>query len=346
MTPLISSPATVWQGLAALRCLARCEQTPDSASFDFALPTGLRAEFRPGQFISLGPVIEGKAQFRAYSIASSPGQAQTLTLGIKRVEDGLVSNWLFDTLQAGMSVDALAPAGEFCLDMAALPDALLLLSAGSGITPMLSMARAVLESGCDAAVHFVHSARSEDDLMFAAELQALAAQYPTFRLELFLSRPTGRLSCHAGRLDADRLGALLPRAARVQVYMCGQEGYMDMAMAALLTAGLQAAAIHRESFAASSSVVAADARRYRLSVPAFGRQATIAAGESLLDALEREGLPIIGACRTGVCGSCKCRVVDGEVESSSQLPLTAQEIGAGYVLACSSHASGDLTLVL
>jgi len=346
MTTQISSSGAVWQGQAPLLCLARREETPDSASFEFAVPAGQRAVFLAGQFISLAPVIDGATHYRAYSIASAPDRAQTLTLGIRRVDDGLVSNWLLDNLRAGMTLDALAPAGSFCLPPDELPATLLLLSAGSGITPMLSMARAALASHRAVEVYFVHSARSEDDLMFADALQELAARHAHFHLELFLSRPVGRYACQAGRLDADRLGAVLPRIDGAHAYLCGQDGYMDMATAALRTLGLPEAAIHRESFVATASEVSADAMRYRLSVPSFGTEATIAAGESLLDVLEREGLPIIGACRTGVCGSCKCRVVDGEVESASQLPLSAQEIEDGFVLACSSHASGDVTLAL
>ena len=121
---------------------------------------------------------------------------------------------------------------------------------------------------------------------------------------------------------------------------------MDDVSGWLRDAGIGEEAIYREDFQTACVAVTEDAERFSLHVPDFGRTAEIAVGELLLDVLEREGLPIIGACRTGVCGSCKCRLVDGEVESASALPLTPEEQAAGYVLACSSRAKGDLAVEL
>ncbi len=121
---------------------------------------------------------------------------------------------------------------------------------------------------------------------------------------------------------------------------------MDAVSDFLREAGVADEHILRESFTPPVIEIHADAARYALNVPAFGKTAEIAAGESLLDVMEREGLPIIGACRTGVCGSCKCKVLSGIVESSSSIPLTPDEVANGYVLACSSTAKGDLEVAL
>ncbi len=345
MNKPIELPA-IWQGETPLVCVARTEETHDCATFELAAPTGQYFRFFPGQFVSVGVEVEGRTHWRAYSISSSPSQAETLSITVKRVRGGLVSNWLLDHWRAGMSLPALAPAGEFGLKSPELPKTCALFSAGSGITPMVSMTRWLLETAAGVEIHFFHSARSEDDFIFGRELQALAREFGNFHLHLFLTRPQGGLSCHQGRLDAARLKMLLPDLQGAQAWLCGQDGYMDDVTGWLVGAGMAQDAIHRESFTPAIAEVAEGAEQFELNVPAFGKTAAIAAGETLLDVMEREGLPIIGACRTGVCGSCKCKVVSGEVESTSSVPLMPEEIAAGYVLACSSTARSHLEVAL
>jgi len=334
----------IWQGESPLACLQRIEETHDTATFVFDAPSGRFFHFLPGQFISIGVTIAGKTHWRAYSISSSPSRPETLSITVKRVAGGLVSNWLLDNIHAGHELPALAPAGDFALHAGDVPARLALFSAGCGITPMMSMTRWLLETHAAIDIHFFHSARSEDEFIFRDELQRLVAEHPNLKLHLFLTRPQGRMPCHHGRLDGQRLWALLPDRKNLRAYLCGQEGYMDDVSNWLAAAGLGAASIHRENFAPVRTDKPTDGERFSLHVPAFGRSADIAVGELLLDVLEREGLPIIGACRTGVCGSCKCRIVEGEVETSSSLPLTPEEVAAGYVLACSGKARSNLAL--
>jgi len=335
-----------WQGDSPLVCVERREETPDTATFTLAAPSGSFFHFLPGQFISVGATIDGKTHWRAYSISSSPTRPETLSITVRRVTGGLVSNWLLDNVRSGDELPALAPTGDFALQAADVPANLALFSAGCGITPMMSMTRWLLETRAAVDIHFFHSARSEDEFIFRDELQALAAQHVNLKLHLFLTRPQGSIPCHHGRLDASRLQSLLPGRNGTRAYLCGQEGYMDDVAGWLLDAGLGEAAIHQENFQSACVAGAEDAERFSLRVPDFGRTAEIAAGELLLDVLEREGLPIIGACRTGVCGSCKCKVIDGDVESTSTVPLTPEEIAAGYVLACSGTVKGDVALAI
>lgn len=350
---LMNTPAErplVWLGETPLACVARREETHDTASFEFVAKAAgaedRQFDYLPGQFISVGVEIDGKIHWRAYSISSSPTQSESLSITVKRVRGGLVSNWLLDTLQPGMSLPAHKPAGDFALKPDHLPPTIALFSAGCGITPMMSMARWLLQTGQGVDIHFFHSARSEDEFIFGNELQALAEKHPQLKLHLFLSQPQGRMQCHAGRLDASRLKSLFPQSGRTRAYLCGQEGYMNCVSTWLKECGMAEGDILSENFAPFANPIALDADRFNLSVPAFERSLEIAFGEKLLDALEREGLPIIGACRTGVCGSCKCKVVSGEVDVSSTLPLSADEISAGYVLACCATAKEHLALEL
>ena len=208
------------------------------------------------------------------------------------------------------------------------------------------MARWLLETHSATEIHFFHSARNEENFIFREEILKLANTHTNFKLHCFLSQPLGKIPCHAGRLNAERLHSLLPATADTQAYLCGQNAYMADVSRWLREAGLPDTSIHQEDFAPIRHEISGTAERFNLHIPAFGKNAEIVVGELLLDVLEREGLPIIGACRTGVCGSCKCKVVDGIVETTSSAPLTPEELAAGYVLACSGTAKSHLALEL
>lgn len=363
LAPLLQAP--YWsQGERQLICTARHDETHDgdtvtATTFTFqTAPQTSRFHYQPGQFLLLNVTIDGQTHSRAYSLCSAPTRPHALAITIKRVAGGRVSNYLLDTLQPGMTLAALPPQGQFHLS-AQLPAALLLLSAGSGVTPMMAITRTLRDLGLKTQIHFVYSARHASDLIFRDELLALAAQDENFHLTLLLESmpeeamplPGDRLV--AGRLQAELLAELTAGLADYQIYLCGPSGYIDAVHGLLADPRYAGVALYEERFsaaaptpnAAAPSAEQADAN-FALSVPAFGTDSTIAADETLLDALEREGLPIIGACRAGVCGSCKCKVEAGSVESSSTLALTAEQVAEGYVLACSSKATSDLQLAL
>ena len=201
-----------WHGETPLTCVKRIEETPDTATFVLATSTGQFFSYLPGQFISIAVTIDGKPHWRAYSISSSPTQPETLSITVRRVEGGLVSNWLLDHIQPWSELTAREPAGDFCLDPDALPSRLALFSSGCGITPMISMTRYLLETQAQTEIHFFHSARDETNFIFRNELLALATRHPRLKLHSFLSRPHGQTTSHTGRLDATRLRALLPDA--------------------------------------------------------------------------------------------------------------------------------------
>ena len=357
--------APLWsQGERALICTERHDETQDgdtvtATTFFFqTAPQPSRFHYLPGQLLLLTVTIAGRQISRAYSLSSAPTRPHSLAITVKRVAGGEVSNYLIDTLQPGMMVSAQPPQGHFHLPQT-LPAQLLLLCAGSGITPMLSMTRSVRDLGLKNPIHFVYSARHADDVIFRDELLARAKDDPDFHLTLLLETasdaltlPRGRLA--TGRLDAELLAEISYGLNDYQIFLCGPSGYMDAVNGLLDTPRYVGVPLHEERFSPSanpgatetSSLNASDDSHFALSVPAFGTQTRISAEETLLDVLEREGLPIIGACRAGVCGSCKCKVESGEVQSSSTMALTPEQVAEGYVLACSSKATSDLQLAL
>ncbi|MEA5097660.1 MAG: hybrid-cluster NAD(P)-dependent oxidoreductase [Burkholderiaceae bacterium] len=341
-----SAPFPVWQG-GKLRCIARFEETHDSATFVLTSDTPSCFEFLPGQFVTVGFEIDGVRHYRAYSISSSPLQSDSLSITVKRVADGLVSNRLIDSFGVGDWLDALAPAGEFHLPAPAHIGPLVLLSAGSGITPMMSMTRWLLARQPDAIIYFIHSARSEQDIIFRDELLAMARQHRNFRLELFLSKPEGSIRCHAGRLAPERLTALVGNRKEGRFYLCGHPDYMQMVEDWYHSSKLPSDRLLKEKFSPDAlTEEVGNGQMFQMSVPAFGMTADIADGQTLLEVMETESLPIIAACRSGMCGSCKCKVTEGQVERLSTATLTPEEVEAGYALACSTRANSSVTIEL
>lgn len=364
LSTLLTAP--LWsEGERELICLHRQDETRDGDTITattlvfqtHAQPS--RFHYRPGQFLLLSVTLDGERLHRAYSLSSAPTRPNTLAITVKRVAGGRVSNYLLDTLQPGMTLRALAPSGQFHLPDT-LPRNLLLLSGGSGITPMLSISRTLLDLHADCQIHFVHSARHAGDLIARQQLLHWAQHHPNFHLTLLLEQATSDLPCHEGRLSAELLAQLTAPLSDYAIFLCGPGGYMNSVKELLAAAAYQHIALYQEDFSPSTSPatsttspapsatadVGLSAPGFSLSVPAFGHQSHIGADETLLAALEREGLPIIGACRAGVCGSCKCKLEQGEVESGPQLALSAEQIADGYVLACASTPRSDLQVTL
>jgi NADH oxidoreductase Hcr len=345
----IETTLPLWQAdQQALILTERIEQTADSTSFIFNSETPAQFHYKAGQFTLLEVEIDGVLHHRAYTISSSPSRPDNLEITIKRVEDGLVSNHLIDHLKVGDKLNASSASGEFNLQDGSDAEHYVFISAGSGITPLMSMSRYLLDNNSKAQIHFIHSARHDQDIIFYDELQAMAAQHSNFRLDLLLTR---QASSHfqQGRLDRNKLQQLVPELSHRAVFTCGSNGFMEMLESLLQERGFDLSRFHKESFDGEDLIpaeVGAADLAYELSVPSFGKTTTINGDERLMDVLLKEQLPLIVACQSGICGSCKCRVVSGEVEASSQSPLTPEEIAQGYVLACSSRAKSDLEIAL
>jgi len=332
-----------------LLCIGRTEETADTATFEFRHLDSRPFEYQAGQFITFEVDIADELLHRAYSISSSPAQPQTVSITVKRVDQGRVSNFLLDNLQPGHALKALPPAGEFTLQQCRATPKLVLMAAGSGITPCLSIARWLLDTEQQVSIQFIYSARSEADVIMAAELDRLAVAHDNFQLQRLLDQCEGpRDGDYQGPLNAELFAQLVPELAGRTLFSCGPEGYMTALRELAQGREFDMNFFHQESFVPAEIVaeVAEDAAQYQLKALQSGITAAVSAGESLLSALEAAGVPVTGACRAGVCGSCKCQLTAGDVDSSSQATLTEAEIAAGYVLACSSTVQSDLAVAL
>ncbi|MFF8840981.1 2Fe-2S iron-sulfur cluster-binding protein [Streptomyces sp. NPDC015130] len=313
-----------------------------------------RFTYRPGQFLTLKlPGADGKPAARCYSLASSPHTGEPLKITVKRVAGGHGSNWVCDRLAAGDEVEALPPAGTFT--PGSLDRDLLLAAGGSGITPVLSIAKSALAGGGGRVV-LLYANRDESSVIFRDELRELAAKHPDRLLVVHW------LESLQGLPRADRLAAALAPYADREAFVCGPEPLMDAVEQALRAVGAPGHRIHRERFFSLSG----DVFDVPAQAPATenateeGTQNALEAGGTpadgvgtaeveldgethtlawpratpLLDALLTAGVDAPYSCREGACSACTCRVVAGDVKMLRNEVLDDEDLAEGYVLAC------------
>ncbi len=333
--------------------VARVESlTDDSAAVTFEVPPPLtdRFAFAPGQSLT----VRRGDERRSYSICAVAGRAPRI--GVREVAGGAVSGWLVHQVRAGDVIDVQAPSGSFTPDLDA-PGRHVLIAAGSGITPVLSIAGSVLAAQERSAVTLIYGNRRSDTVMFADEIADLKDANPErICLVHVLSREPQEVELFNGRLDAAKLRALLPVTADVAAvdhwWLCGPFGMVEAAIAVLASLGVPRGRIHRELFyvedappAPATHAEAAAGPGAEVTVLLDGRSSsvTVPAGTPVLDGAQRVRPDLPFACKGGVCGTCRARLVDGEVTMRRNYALEQEELDAGYILTCQSlPVSGTL----
>lgn len=242
--------ATWWEGgKVELRLVRRVAETHDVNTFEFEATDGRLFRYLPGQSIAMTFVIDGAQVKRSYTISSSPTRADRLHLTIKRVPGGVVSNWMADHAKVGDVFNGRGPNGRFSCAREA-PRKMLLLSGGSGITPVLSMTRFCHDRGLDVDIVFVHAARREEDLIAADELSWYARRMEAFRTVYVLSEvgPEDAWDGLRGYFDATKLYSEVPDFVEREVYLCGPNGFMDAMRGVFADANYDMSRFHYESF--------------------------------------------------------------------------------------------------
>jgi ferredoxin-NADP reductase len=350
------TPASgVWRGGDdLLRCIAISTEAPGVKTFRFAAVSGAPIRFHAGQFITLRLPLPPSAEtggdvWRCFTIASSPLQDTAIDLTIKTQGGAHTINssgtaWMHHALAAGMTLKAMPPAGPFCLTQP--PETpLLLVSAGSGATPMASIARFLRDIDCRTPVHFIHLARTPADWLFKPEIEAIAAALGTWKLDWLTTTTHGRPTAAA-------FAAMAPDLATREVFCCGPAGFMEAVEAAHASAGGPAAAFRREAFisipipelAPEPPHPAAATLSFTVRFEPSGKEAKAKPSETLLALAGRLGIAIPYACAEGICGTCRLRKRSGSVEMNHQGGIEEEEIAAGELLACCSYARSNLVL--
>ena len=323
--------------------------TDEAVQITFDVPESLQNQFNfiPGQYLTLDLTVNGQVARRSYSICSKPGEP--LAIGVKAVKNGLISNYLTQNIRVGETVFVAHPTGNFKLNSTSKH--IVAFAAGSGITPILSMAKAI--EGTEQNMRLFYGNRTKQASLFLSELDQLTATSTTH----FLSGEHVE-GTHTGRLDKAQVTAAIKADLSLlkadAFYICGPEEMLLDVKSALTFFGVNEEKIHFELFTtptsqsseASTPLLFTGESHVKMilddEVVAFNLKAS---GKSLLDAGIDAGIDAPYSCRGGVCSSCKAKVISGEAIMTLNYSLSDEEVKSGYILTCQAHpASSDLTV--
>jgi 3-ketosteroid 9alpha-monooxygenase subunit B len=339
-------------GYHSLRVKKVVPETHDASSFAFEVPDGLRETFRyrPGQFCTFRVRIGDHVQLRSYSMSSAPETDDDLTLTVKRVAGGLVSNWFLDNVGDGDMVEMTKPAGVFCPNDSDRP--VLGFCGGSGVTPVMSITKHLMSSS-QRSVRLLYANRDRPSVIFDEALRALCARHPD-RLSV-----RHHIDADGGFLSAGDVAAFVAGSFGADFYICGPGPFMDIVESTLLVSGVARARIFIERFlveqqdkdrqAATSGAGngrEADAPR-TVTVVLGGKTVEVAyqPGDTLLETARRGGLRPPFSCESGNCATCMAFLKQGEVTMRVNNALTPEEVEEGWVLTCQSVPRGPAVKV-
>jgi len=349
-----------------LRVSAVERLTDDAIAIEFDVPPELADEYRflHGQHVSLRSLEAGDDLRRSYSICSAAGSGR-LRVAVKRLSGGVFSAYAHDHLKAGDTIEVVTPIGHFntALD-AEHARSYAMLAAGSGITPILSILATILETEPNSSVTLIYGNRTVQDIMFLEELEDLKNLHPDrFAMFHVLSREEQDIALFHGRIDREHLGQFLDQLVRPEDvdewFLCGPREMVDSARALLIERGTQPAHVHSELFHADSATRPIQTREAstlpstiegtsEVTIILDGRRSTFQLardGERVLDAALHVRSDAPYACKGGVCGTCRAKLVSGSVEMEQCYALEQSEIDAGFVLACQSHPTSEKVIL-
>ncbi len=345
--------------------------TADSVEVTFTVPPELHDEYDylAGQYVALRATIDGHELRRSYSICRPPQRDTTqggrISVGIKRDIGGRFSTWANSELAPGDRIDVMSPQGTFTTGLPDLDGAHIVgIAAGSGITPLMSVAHTVLETSDTARFTLVYTNRSTLDVMFLEELADLKDRYPArLALHHVLSREQRAAPLLSGRIDAEKLGTMLDVLIRPEAvtewFLCGPFELVQLCRDTLEERGVPATDIRFELFTTDAEriegdigrpvIVRPDEETIRIDFTLDGLsgsvESPVSANESILNAALRVRSDVPFACAGGVCGTCRARLIEGKVQMTENYALEPEELERGYVLTCQSHPKTPVVVV-
>jgi len=331
------------------------KETADTVSISFDIPENLKNDFSyiPGQYLTLKADINGEDIRRSYSISSALSENE-LRVAIKQVENGKFSTYACSSLAAGQSMDVMTPQGGFKVETnASNANNYVFYAAGSGITPVLSMVRTILETESNSKVFLYYGNKSADLTIFKAQLDELNSKYSNFTLRYILSREESGDANTNGRIDNSKcshfFGTELADLSIEGIYACGPESMIETVKEFYTSKGL-ADKVHFELFttpvsAASDNTAVADADpsaevNAEVTVIIDDEEYSFplaTSGKDVLSAAQDADADVPFSCKGGVCCTCRAKVLEGQVKMSLNFALEEDEVADGFVLTCQSH---------
>lgn len=341
--------------LCRLRVARIDQETPDVKTFRLVAchGGGIPFSYLPGQFLTLTLPAGERPIRRSYTISSSPTQGYYCEITVKREEQGAGSRYLHDKLAVGDTLEVKAPSGKFFFT-GQEADSIVLIGGGVGITPMMSIARALTDMAWPGDIYFVVACQDPAHFIFESELKQLEARYANLHLFVAMSRIEGDIGNYrSGRLSKDLLAEWIPGLKEMWVQLCGAPAMMDATSQMLAELGVPKEQIHTENFGSTrkpKAKVAADQKAAETShgiVLSFAKSNTsteILPDETVLEASERADVNIEYSCRVGSCGECKVKLLSGTVVMEEESGLDPGEKESGIILACQAKCSGDISV--
>ncbi len=334
-------------------------ETPDAVTLTFWHPINEEIRYQPGQFLTFLLNINGQKIRRSYSMASSPHVDVSLAVSVKRVPGGLASNYLCDRVKVGDILEVLEPMGNFVPKLNAQNQRLIvLIGAGSGITPLFSMAKSALHVEPNSRVWLIYGNRNKDSIIYKAHLDAMEQAYGKSRFQVthVLSQPGFTWFGQRGRLNQHTLTKLLDQLSATErqnatVYLCGPDGMMAEARSALSLVGIPAERVFRESYV-TAPVPAGDVVEEPMTADDEGTpevtvlyegseyKFAVAPHQTILEAALKLDIDLPYSCQAGMCTACLGRCTSGKVKLDEEDGLSESELKAGYVLTCVAHPVG------
>jgi 3-ketosteroid 9alpha-monooxygenase subunit B len=340
-------PVLRQHGYHSLRIARVVPETHDASSFVFDVPADLADTFRyrPGQFCTFRVHVDGDEQLRSYSMSSAPATDSELTVTVKRVAGGLVSNWFLDNLSEDSAVELTKPAGVFCPQDS--ERTIVGFCGGSGITPVMSIAKHVLAT-TDRPVRLLYANRDRGSVIFDAALAALGAEHPG-RLEV-----RHHFDTEGGFLTTEAVAQFVAADLQADFYICGPGPFMDLVESTLQARGVAPERIFMERFlveqaektdALIDGEASGDADAAvpdEVTVTLGGKTVVVRyqPGDTLLETARRGGLRPPFSCEAGNCATCMAFLKEGSVRMRANNALTPEEVEEGWVLTCQSLPSG------
>lgn len=327
-------------------------ETPNSVSISFDVPENLKSnfDFKAGQYITIKYFLDGKEVRRAYSISSSP-QSGELRVGIKKVELGIFSPFANEKLKVGDILEVMPPTGKFLLEPNLRHYAAF--AAGSGITPILSLAKSTLEELPQSTFLLIYGNKSMEETMFYDEIMALRKKYPErFSVEFVFSRKEHD-NARFGRIDRSIVNYFIKNKyddiSHESFYLCGPEEMIDEVSATLKQHGINAKQIHHELFSTAEKGLLLEKHdgNSKITIVLDDEEVDFEMPQtkSILEAALDEGLDAPYSCQGGICSTCIARIKEGKAEMRKNQILTDSEIADGLILTCQAHPTTPTIVV-
>jgi stachydrine N-demethylase, reductase component len=346
---------TIWRDDEPLECCSAVPEAPDVVTFSFVAPSGALFRYEPGQFLTLELPVPGGSVWRTYTMSSSPSRPLSVSITVKAQPGSVGTRWMLDRLRPGVRLRAKGPSGIFTLPTRERKK-YLFVSAGSGVTPSLSMTTYLFDRATDIDVVLVNCARRPGDIIGRQTLEHMASRVPSLRLYFIVEEddPFRVWTGFRGRLNQIMLGLIANDYLEREVYCCGPEPFMAAVREMLIALGYDMQRYHQESFVAPvateadavepDDVVPDEHATAEIAFAASGVTAACTETDTVLAVAKASGIVIPSGCTFGVCGTCKVRAVSGQVHMVHNGGISEEDIEDGWILACCSKPIGKVAI--